>query len=155
MKKVTLVLIIFSFQVCFSQSHDEIIPKSPEASSFIKYGDIDSNLFTGAPNISVPIHTIKGKQISHPIYLSYDAYKDDLNNHSEESKRFKDLYKYKTNLTFNSPLYEQSIIENDSILGKKRIAWHKNLSKDAYFEEGLNVLGDLKLKKQTLQLVKN
>jgi carboxyl-terminal processing protease len=98
---------------------------------------------------------LKEVQDDTTIYLSYDAYKDDLNNHSEESKRFKDLYKYKTNLTFDSPLYEQSIIENDSILGKKRIAWHKNLSKDAYIEEGLNVLGDLKLKKQTLQLVKN
>lgn len=98
---------------------------------------------------------LKEVQDDTTIYLNYKSYENDLKSHSKKSKQFKDLYKYNTNLTFSSPKYELSIIEKDSLLGKKRIAWHKNLAKDAYIEEGLNVLGDLKLKKQDYQLVKN
>ncbi len=98
---------------------------------------------------------LKKGQDDTTIYLNYDSYKNDLSNHAKESKQFRDLYKYKTNLTFNSPAYEVSLIKKDSVLGKKRLAWHRNLSKDVYIEEGLNVLGDLKLKSQQLQLVKN
>ena len=89
------------------------------------------------------------------VYLNYEAYKSDLERHSKESERFKKLSKYETNLTFNSPNYELQLIEKDTLLGTKRIAWHKNLSKDAYIEEGLNVLGDLKLTRQKYQPVKN
>ncbi|PHR71601.1 MAG: tail-specific protease [Lutibacter sp.] len=89
------------------------------------------------------------------IYLNYDDYKDDLEKHSDESEKFKKLSKYETNLTFNSPLYESLLIEKDTVLGTNRIAWHKNLSKDVYIEEGLSVLGDLKLSNQKYQTVKN
>ena len=89
------------------------------------------------------------------IYLNYDDYKNDLEKHSKESEKYKKLSKYETNLTFNSPLYELSLIENDTLLGTKRLAWHKNLSKDVYIEEGLNVLDDLKLTSQKYQTVKN
>lgn len=98
---------------------------------------------------------LKKGQDDTTIYLNYEDYKKDLSLHSKESKKFRDLYKYETHLTFKSPKYELPIIEKDSTLGKKRIAWHKNLSKDVYIEEGLNVLGDLKLKGQQLQVVKN
>lgn len=97
---------------------------------------------------------LKKSQDDTTIYLNYDSYKSDLDIHEEESKRFESLSKYSNNLTFNSPAYEIPLIEKDSILGVKRIAWHKNLSKDIYIEEGLNVLTDLKIKTQ-FQLVKN
>lgn len=54
-------------------------PPAPEAASLGKYGHTPMSLYTGVANISVPIHTIKGKTISVPISLSYSTqgYKTD------------------------------------------------------------------------------
>lgn len=49
------------------------IPPSPEAAAFAKYGNTPTNLFTGTPNISVPIANLKGRDIEIPISLTYDA----------------------------------------------------------------------------------
>ncbi len=97
---------------------------------------------------------LKKSQDDKIAYLNYKAYKEDLERHEEESKTFKKLGEYTTNLSFNSPRYELSLIEKDSILGQKRTVWHKNLAKDAYVEEGLRVLAELKIK-DALQMVKN
>lgn len=48
-------------------------PKSPEAAAFLKYGNTPVDLYTGTPNISIPIHTIQGKELSLPLSLTYDA----------------------------------------------------------------------------------
>ena len=45
-------------------------------------------------------------------------------------------------------------MEKDSVLADKRTAWHKNLAKDIYVAEALNVLKDLKLK-NTAETVRN
>ena len=88
------------------------------------------------------------------VYLKYSDYKKDIEKRDEESKEFKPIYDYKNNLTFTSPLYELPFLEKDSILAKKREVWHKNLTKDVYVEEALNVLGELKIKNYS-KLVKN
>jgi hypothetical protein len=49
------------------------IPPSPEAQAFTKYGNIPVNLYTGVPDITIPIYTIQGREINIPISLSYDA----------------------------------------------------------------------------------
>ncbi|PCI10997.1 MAG: tail-specific protease [Flavobacteriaceae bacterium] len=98
---------------------------------------------------------LKGVQDDTNVYLNYDAYTDDLDKHSEESKRFNQLSKYETNLTFNSPQYELPIVAQDSILEQKRMRWHTSLSRDVYIEEGLNILGDLELKQPYKVAVKN
>ena len=51
-------------------------------------------------------------------------------------------------------MYELPYLEKDSMLAKKREVWHKNLTKDIYVEEALNVLGELKIKNYS-KLVKN
>lgn len=89
------------------------------------------------------------------IYLNYNAYKNDLEIRENEAKEFQSIYDYKSNLTFESPLYEIPLIKNDSILGQKRKVWHKNLGKDIYVEEAINVLAELKIKNTQLKLVKN
>ena len=38
-----------------------------------KYGDIQINNFTGALNLQIPIHTIKGNDIGTSVSLSYDG----------------------------------------------------------------------------------
>jgi len=82
------------------------------------------------------------------VYLSLDAYENDLENHKNESLKYKSIRDYTTNLTYESPLYEQTLLIEDADLSEKRIAWHKNLKKDIYIEEALTVLSELKLKPQ-------
>nr|WP_321222301.1 carboxy terminal-processing peptidase [uncultured Psychroserpens sp.] len=77
--------------------------------------------------------------------LNYDDYKKTLDLNQEESKRFEKLSDYKTNLTFVSLPYENTLMSKDSILKEKRERWHTSLSKDVYIEEALNVLNDLKM----------
>ncbi|WP_163325475.1 RHS repeat protein [Draconibacterium mangrovi] len=51
----------------------EYIPKSPEAASFQRYGEIPVSNFTGVPEISIPIHTVSLKDLQVPVALSYHA----------------------------------------------------------------------------------
>jgi len=97
---------------------------------------------------------LKNTQDDTLVFLNYNAYKQDLENHKTESQKYKDIGEYSTNLTYNSPLYEQNIIATDKDLADKRAAWHKNLKKDMYVEEAINVLSELKIKPD-YHLVKN
>ncbi len=46
---------------------------SPNAGSLGKYGDIPVSLYTGVPNIQIPIYTINHRDLSLPISLNYHA----------------------------------------------------------------------------------
>jgi len=50
-----------------------VVPPSPEASAFAKYGTYPIGTYTGRPDISIPIYEIKAGTLSMPISLSYDA----------------------------------------------------------------------------------
>lgn len=54
-------------------SLESLIPKPPEAAAFSKYTDIPVSLYTGVPDISIPIYTLNEANISVPIALSYHA----------------------------------------------------------------------------------
>ncbi|RLD62754.1 MAG: hypothetical protein DRI84_10530, partial [Bacteroidetes bacterium] len=89
MKKHFTLLSIFvsllSFQISFSQIEDSSFdpaaesvrlaptPTSPEAQAFTKYGNTPVNMYTGTPNIQIPIYTHKGRELDLPIRLTYDA----------------------------------------------------------------------------------
>lgn len=47
--------------------------RSPEAAAFMKYGEESVNEYTGTANISVPLYTIKCKDIEIPLVLNYNA----------------------------------------------------------------------------------
>jgi len=49
------------------------VPNSPEAQAFTKYGNTPVNMYTGTPNIQIPIYTYKGRELDLPISLTYDA----------------------------------------------------------------------------------
>lgn len=51
----------------------KVAPLSPNAASLGKYGDYQVNLFTGVPQISIPLHDITSGSLSLPISLSYHA----------------------------------------------------------------------------------
>ena len=50
-----------------------VVPPSPNASSLGKFGEWPVSLYTGIPNISVPIYTLKSRNLSIPISLDYHA----------------------------------------------------------------------------------
>lgn len=77
--------------------------------------------------------------------LNYSDYKASLEISENEAKRFEELSKYQTNLTFEPLSQELKLMEQDSVLKEKRERWHTSLSKDVYVEEALNVLNDLKM----------
>lgn len=51
----------------------KIIPPSPNAQTFLKYGDFPISYFTGIPNINIPIYQIQLQDFNFPISLSYNA----------------------------------------------------------------------------------
>ncbi len=86
---------------------------------------------------------LKTQKDDKTIYLQYDAYMDDMKKSEEASKKFKALKDYKSSLSFVSPKYELPLLKKDEELKKKREKWHKNLGKDAYVEEAVNVVSHL------------
>ncbi len=93
MKKIellTLLLIYLFFKTSSSYAQEDqnasqeeiqkqylkqniIIPPAPEAASLGKYGNVPISLYTGTPNISIPLYEIKGRTLSLPITMSYSA----------------------------------------------------------------------------------
>jgi len=51
----------------------DIIPKSPEAASLGRYGEVPVGEYTGAANISIPLHTVRGGKLEFPINLTYNS----------------------------------------------------------------------------------
>ena len=74
MKKLIGIIILFivttSIRAQLMQPKD--IP-TPNASDLGKYGDIPVSYYTGQPNITVPIITLKGRNMVMPVYMQYDA----------------------------------------------------------------------------------
>ncbi|WP_298503747.1 carboxy terminal-processing peptidase [uncultured Maribacter sp.] len=88
---------------------------------------------------------LKAEQAETDISLNYDVYKTEEAKDKEQSEYFKNLSEYDSHLTFKSLKYEEELFTKDSILREKRNRWHKQLAKDVYVEEAVNVLQDLKL----------
>ncbi|MEP4093952.1 hypothetical protein [Reichenbachiella sp.] len=72
-----IILILFLSMISllgFSQdSAVEVIPPSPDAASLGKYGEVAVGMYTGVPNISVPLYEVRERDISLPISISYHA----------------------------------------------------------------------------------
>lgn len=50
-----------------------VIPPSPDAAALGKYGNTPVGLYTGIPEINIPLYTIKTKRLEVPISVSYHA----------------------------------------------------------------------------------
>jgi len=88
---------------------------------------------------------LKKEQDETIISLKYDVYKEEEKKDKEKSDYFKSISEYDSHLTFTSLKYERELFTQDSVLREKRDRWHKNLAKDVYVEEAVNVLQDLKI----------
>ena len=92
---------------------------------------------------------LKENQEDTSFSLNYKEFFAENELKEKEADQFKSVFDYKSDLTFTSPKYEKELFKNDSDLADKRVAWHKNLSKDMYISEALNVLSELKLQKKS------
>lgn len=97
---------------------------------------------------------INNRKEDNTISLNYTAYKKELADIETQTKKFKDIEKFKNNLTFTSLPYELEIMAKDDLLKEKRERWHAELVKDVYMTETLNVLNDLTSKDVNTTLVK-
>lgn len=88
---------------------------------------------------------LKKEQDDSLYSLNYKQYQKDVKEKEEFVKKFKSVFKYQSGLAFDSPLYETSLFKENIDLKEKRNTWHKNLAKDMYISEALNVLSQLKL----------
>lgn len=87
-----------------------------------------------------------------PLHIDlYTAHNQKI---EEKAKKFKKINDYETKLEYISLPYELEAIEKDSSLSEKRERWHKNLKKDVYVEEAINVLEDLRKQTVGSKLVK-
>ena len=50
-----------------------LAPPSPEAAAFSRYGNYQVNLFTGIPEISIPLYEIKIGELNVPVSLNYHS----------------------------------------------------------------------------------
>jgi len=92
---------------------------------------------------------LKKNQEENSYSLNYKKFFNQSDLKEKEAEKFKSVFDYKSDLTYSSPKYEQSLFKDNKDLADKRMAWHKNLSKDMYISEALNVLSELKLKSKT------
>ncbi len=88
---------------------------------------------------------IKSEQEETLISLNYKVYKSENEKDKATSDYFKKLSEYDSRLTFESLKYEEELFTKDADLREKRNRWHKNLAKDVYVEEAVNVLQDIKI----------
>lgn len=76
-KQIMLLLLLCVSQVAFCDGEQKTPNldyfRTPEASAFKKYGEESVNEYTGTADISVPLYTIKSKDIEIPLVLRYDA----------------------------------------------------------------------------------
>ena len=89
---------------------------------------------------------LKKEQDDSTYSLNYNQYSEDLKQREKFAEKFSSVFKYESGLAFNSPKYEIPLFNENQDLKEKRNAWHKNLAKDMYISEALNVLSQLKLR---------
>ena len=87
---------------------------------------------------------IKQQRDDHTATLGLEEYRKEKEELRERTERFKKLNDYDSKLSFSSLKYEEALFTKDSVLREKRNRWHKELARDLYVEEAINVLKDLK-----------
>ncbi len=87
---------------------------------------------------------IKEQRDSNEFPLNYEAYKQMMADNEAKAEKFDSITEYKNDLVFKSLPSESVAFENDEAFKDKRNNWYKNLQKDIYTEEAVQVLKDLR-----------
>lgn len=88
---------------------------------------------------------LKKNQENLVYMLDLKGYKNEQEQLNKEAKAYKDILKYDSPFTFESPSYENKQIATDTILRDKRKFWHKSLHDDIYINEAIETLSKLKV----------
>lgn len=71
-QKTSLILLGLLFLLKLN-AQQVALPPAPEAAAMKEYVDVPVNMYSGIPQMSIPIHAIQGREITVPITLSYHA----------------------------------------------------------------------------------
>ena len=74
-RTITLLACVLAFSISLmaQMPQDPTYGLTPNAKSFQRYGDIPVSLYTGTPNITIPLDTIRDVSLTLPISLSYHS----------------------------------------------------------------------------------
>ena len=86
---------------------------------------------------------VKQQQKENVFPLNYEAYKKVIDKNEEQSKKFKAISDYKSDLKFSSVASDEAKIKTNEDLKLRRDRWHESLQKDVYIDEAVKVLEDL------------
>ena len=86
---------------------------------------------------------VKQQQKENIFPLNYEAYKKVIEKNEEQSKKFKAISDYKSDLKFSSVASDEAKIKTNEDLKLRRDRWHESLQKDVYIDEAVKVLEDL------------
>ncbi|QIE59390.1 tail-specific protease [Rasiella rasia] len=101
---------------------------------------------------------IKKRRDELDVSLNFEEYYAEIERRKEETKKFDAIDTYDNKMSYRSLPNEIELMRQDTTLREKRKRWHKNLAKDIYVEEAINVLEDLKItniKAKKLANIKN
>jgi YD repeat-containing protein len=73
---VLVMLLVLPVEITAQQADPfkvNLIPPSPEAAALARYADIPVSLYSGTPQISIPLYELKEREFSLPIAASYHA----------------------------------------------------------------------------------
>ncbi|RDI14445.1 hypothetical protein [Flavobacterium sp. AG291] len=77
MRYLYIICLLFSInvlgQVNSKTLAPDMMPKNPQASQFMRFGDMPIGKYTGTPQVTIPIYTVKAKGLEIPISLSYTS----------------------------------------------------------------------------------
>jgi YD repeat-containing protein len=85
--KTNLNIVVFLLLCSIVNAEDylpKILPQSPVAAEYTRYGDIPVSIATGVPSIEIPLYTLTSKTLSIPISISYHASGIKVNDVSSE-----------------------------------------------------------------------
>ena len=96
---------------------------------------------------------IKEQSTNKLIPLNFSIYKDYVENNKKKNKLFESLSEYSNNLNFKLLKSEKDFIMSNKDLLSNRNRWHKNLKKDIFISEGVNILEQIFLNKAKSEMI--
>ena len=90
--------------------------------------------------ISKRAEWIKEQRDNKIIPLNFSSYKDYTESNSKRNKLFESISDYSNNLNFKLLKTEKEFIMSNKELLSNRNRWHKNLKRDIFISEGINIL---------------
>ena len=96
---------------------------------------------------------IKEQSDNKLIPLNFSIYKNYVENNKKKNKLFESLSEYSNNLNFKLLKSEKDFIMSNKDLLSNRNRWHKNLKKDIFVSEGVNILEQIFLNKTKSEMI--